>query len=108
MLSFQNVVDDAAVLFLGGATLVAIKFAAAALVITGRPNHYTADIGRGSMAVVTYNHGSLQLEPPSALTFQLRLMEGIAGLMIKDHRRAVESYARFLHASLGGGNQANE
>ncbi|MFK0006987.1 DUF6882 domain-containing protein [Paenarthrobacter sp. NPDC090520] len=79
----------------GGATLVAFKIAAAALLITGRPNHFTADIGRGSMAVVTYNHDSLQLGPASALTFQMRLMEGISGLMIEDHRRAVESYARF-------------
>jgi hypothetical protein len=47
------------------------------------------------MAVVAYHHGSLELGPPSALTFQMRLMEAVAGGMIEDHRRAVESYARF-------------
>ncbi|MBT2587612.1 DUF6882 domain-containing protein [Arthrobacter sp. ISL-95] len=78
-----------------GSTLVAFKIATAVKMITGRANHFTSNIGRGSMAVVAYNHGSLELGPPSALTFQMRFMEAVAAGMIEDHRRAVESYARF-------------
>lgn len=78
-----------------GATLVAFKIATVVKMVTGKPNHFTTDIGRGSMAVVAYNHGNLVLGAPSALTFQMRLMEAVAGGMIENHRRAVESYARF-------------
>ncbi|MGF4045197.1 DUF6882 domain-containing protein [Paenarthrobacter nitroguajacolicus] len=78
-----------------GATLVAFKIATAVKMITGKANHFTSDIGGGSMAVVAYNNGHLELGPPSALTFQMRLMEAVTGGMIEDHRRAVESYARF-------------
>jgi hypothetical protein len=62
--------------------------------ISGIGNHFIADIGRGSTAVVAYQHPELGLGRASALTFQMRLMEAITGGLITDHRRAVESYAR--------------
>jgi hypothetical protein len=78
----------------GGATLCGFKIAVAARMISGISNHFIADIGRGSTAVVAYRHPELALGRASALTFQMRLMEAITGGLITDHRRAVESYAR--------------
>ncbi|GAC1600635.1 MAG: hypothetical protein NVS3B6_10590 [Pseudarthrobacter sp.] len=78
----------------GGATLTGFKIAVAAKMMTGLPNHVVVDIGQGSTAVVAYQHPELQLGSPSALTFQFRLTEAMAGGLIADHRRAVDSYSR--------------
>lgn len=47
-----------------------------------------------------YQHPELELGRASALTFQFRLMEAMAGGLITDHRRAVESYARLRLSTL--------
>lgn len=76
----------------GGATLCGFKIAIVARTISGMANHFIADIGGGSMAIVAYQHSALELAPPSALTFQSHLMEAVSGGLVTDHRRAVESY----------------
>lgn len=78
----------------GGATLCGFKIAIVAEKIGGLANHFIADIGGGSMALVAYEHPELALGSPSALTFQSYLMEAVSGGLVTDHRRAVESYAR--------------
>lgn len=74
------------------AALVAI---AATKRMSGRWTHYQCDAGAGTRVAFVIEHPLFVL-PPADLARTLRVLtEGVSGGEIRDHRRAVASYARF-------------
>ncbi|MEV5825070.1 DUF6882 domain-containing protein [Spirillospora sp. NPDC052242] len=66
----------------------------AAKVVSGCWTHYHADVGAGTRAAFLIEHPEFRLPPPEFPRVMRVLQQSIAELGLRDHRRAVHSYAR--------------
>ncbi|WP_017592987.1 DUF6882 domain-containing protein [Nocardiopsis potens] len=78
----------------GDPNLVASVFLEAAKAITGNWTSYTGDIGGGTRAAFLIEHPDFRLPAPEPARVMRVLQQGLGGLRLHDHRRALWSYAQ--------------
>ncbi|TDC85883.1 DUF6882 domain-containing protein [Actinomadura sp. 7K507] len=78
----------------GEAAVAAASLTDAAKAITGGWTSYNGDAGGGTRAAFLIEHPDFQLPPPEPARVMRVLQQGLAGLRMTDHRRAVHSYAQ--------------
>lgn len=78
----------------GEAAMATAFLTDAAKVITGGWTSYNGDAGGGTRAAFLIEHPDFQLPPPEPARVMRVLQQGLAGLRLTDHRRAVHGYAQ--------------